>query len=52
MTPESKKAEAVPRLIMSLGRRYVQYINRARGRPRLEGEPEIMSLPGQGTLGL
>ena len=30
LTP--KKAEAVPRLIMSLGRRYVQYINRTRGR--------------------
>ena len=30
LTP--KKAEAVPRLIMSLGRRYVQYFNRTRGR--------------------
>ena len=30
LTP--KKAEAVPRLIMSLGRRYVQYINRTQGR--------------------
>ncbi len=29
LTP--KKAEAVPRLIMSVGRRYVQYINRAHG---------------------
>ena len=27
-----KKAEAVPRLIMSLGRRYVQHINRTHGR--------------------
>jgi putative transposase len=30
LTP--KKAEAVPRLIMSLGRRYVQYVNRIHGR--------------------
>ena len=30
LTP--KKAAAVPRLIMSLGRRYVQYINRTHGR--------------------
>ena len=30
LTP--KKAEAVPRLIMSVGRRYVQFINRAYGR--------------------
>ena len=30
LTP--RKAEAVPRLIMSLGRRYVQYINRTHGR--------------------
>ena len=30
LTP--KKAEAVPRLIMSLGRRYVQYVNRTHRR--------------------
>ena len=30
LTP--KKAELVPRLIMSLGRRYVQYVNRTHGR--------------------
>ncbi len=48
LTP--RRAESVPRLVMSLGRRYVQYINRthARADEHLVGQPlEGFGHPGR-----